>query len=253
MRIALHPRTHLPLNASGYELAFGKPLDSSGNKRHRPDALCSVCGQGVYLRAEHSKETIPNFAHRRNSQFCPLKDFSAEVYRALNPAVGNPAAAQKLKTDFFASWKHHWVEFDRIIKYASIKDFHAVLSYANENRIWHYTGMQVQEVLAVLLTLMDFPPLPEHKSHMRDFGVRFLYQGTIADTNQYWNLPANQRQLLLVKYDFPGTTRSFQEKNVSGRDIVTFDPTYMTGIYVGAPEVHGFVEQFMREKFPNDI
>ncbi|MFJ7007945.1 hypothetical protein [Pseudomonas putida] len=249
----MHPGTRLPIVPEGYEKAFGKPLGPSGEKSDRPDALCSVCGQGVYLRAEHSKQTIPNFAHRRNSDYCPLKDFNANAYRALNPAQGNPAEALQLKLDFFATWKHHWIEFNRIIKYASIKDFCSVLTYANQNRIWYYKGMQTPEVLAVLMTLMDFAPLPKHKRHMRDFGVRFLYQGSVANTEQYWNLPASQRQLLMVKYDFPGTTRTFQEKNVSGRDIVAFDPSYTSGIYTGISQAHEFVEKFMKEKFPNDV
>lgn len=253
MRVALHPHTLRLLDASAYEIAFGKPLDASGQKRNRPDALCGVCSQGVYLRAEHSKDRVANFAHRRNSKFCPVKDFNASDYRALNPVPGNFQAAEKLKKDFFATWQHHWAEFDRVIDYASVFDFCAVLSYANQNGIWHYRGMRVQDVLPVLMTLMDFPPLPKQKRKLRNYGVRFFYEGHVASTDQYWNLPAHQRSLLMVKYDFPGTTRTFQEVNVSGRAPVVFEPAYLAGNFGVAPDVNEFVATTMEKKFPNDV
>ncbi|WP_346399225.1 DUF7830 domain-containing protein [Pseudomonas syringae] len=253
MRVALHPYTRSLLDATAYEIAFGKPVDSSGQKRNRPDALCAVCSQGVYLRAEHSKNRVANFAHRRNSKFCPVKDFNATNYRALNPAPGNLQAADKLRKDFFATWKHHWVEFDRVIGYASIYDFCAVLTYADQNGIWHYRGMRVQDVLPVLMTLMDFPPLPKQKRKLRDYGVRFFYEGHVASTDQYWNLPAHQRSLLIVKYDFPGTTRTFQEMNVSDRAPVVFEPAYLAGHFGVAPDVNEFVATTMEKKFPNDV
>lgn len=253
MRVALHPHTHRFLDALAYELAFGKPVDASGQKRNRPDALCGVCGQGVYLRAEHSKDRVANFAHRRNSRFCPVKDFNAATYRELNPVPGNLQAAEKLKKDFFATWQHHWAEFNRVIDYASIHDFCAVLSYANKNGIWHYRGMGVQDVLPVLMTLMDFPPLPKHKRKLRDYGVRFFYEGHIANTDQYWNLPANQRSLLMVKYDFPGRTRAFKEENVTDRAPVVFAPAYLAGTFGVAPGVTDFVATTMKTKFPSDV
>ncbi len=253
MRIALHPYTFRLLDATAYEIAFGKPVDASGQKRNRPDALCGVCNQGVYLRAEHSKDRVANFAHRRNSKFCPVKDFNATDYRILNPVPGDIQAAEKLKKDFFATWQHHWIEFDRVIDYASIFDFCAVLNYANENGIWHYRGMSTQDVLPVLMTLMDFPPLFGKKRKLRNYGVRFFYAGHVASTDQYWNLPSHQRSLLMVKYEFPGTTRTFQEINVSGRAPVVFEPTYLAGNFGAAPDVHEFVATTMKNKFPNDV
>lgn len=253
MRVALHPQTLNPLDAVAYEKAFGKPIDQYGNKRQRPDALCGVCGQGVYLRAEHSADRVANFAHRRNGQFCPVRDFNAATYRALNPTVIDPNRAANLKSAFFATWKYHWQEFDRIVEYASVYDFCDVLTYANTHGIWNYRGMRVQDVLPVLMTLKDFPPLPKSKRHLRDQGIRFFYHGPVANTGQYWNLPTHERVLVMVRYDFPGTTRTFQEKNVSGRSIVGFDPIYLAGVFDDQPQVHEFVEKQMRLAFPNDV
>lgn len=42
------------------------------------------------------------------------------------------------------------------------------------------------------------------RGHLRDFGLRFLYVGAVASTNDYWNLSAHERRLLKVVYEFPG-------------------------------------------------
>lgn len=64
--------------------------------------------------------------------------------------------------------------------------------------------MGVQDVLPVLLTLMDFPPLPKGKRHLRD-GIGVLYVGTVASTNGYWNLPAARAESCQSGLRIPGT------------------------------------------------
>jgi len=231
MRTALHRDTLQILDAQGYEDAYGKPVDQWGNEVERPPALCEVCRQDVFLRAEHSKKRSPNFVHFEGGAFCPIKAFNGEAYRALNPVPGNPVLAQALRADFFATWRYHWQEFDRIIHYATVESFVSVLQYADRHGIWHYRGMRVQDVLPVLLTLMDFPPLEASKRRLRDYGLRFLYVGTVANTNEYWNLPAHQRKLIRVKYEFPGGTRTFQSDNIVGQPLVVFDPVYLAAQY----------------------
>ncbi|WP_025859323.1 hypothetical protein [Pseudomonas sp. CHM02] len=251
MRTALHRITRQVLTAARYEEFYGKPVDGEGNERHRDYALCDICDQDVYLRAEHSQYRIPNFSHLGNSSFCPAKDFNAEAYRRLNPVDADPQAALALKTAFFTTWKFHWVEFNRIIQYASVFDFSKVLKYANRHGMWGYRGMRVQDVLAVLLTLMDFMPLPKEKRYLRDYGFRFFYKGSVSNTNEYWNLPESTRSLIQVKYEFPGKTSTFQEVNISSKNDVIFDPEFLTGVYLEEPPVHSFVEKFMTKEFPN--
>lgn len=231
MRTALHRDTLQTLDAEGYEDAYGKPIDQHGNEVARPPALCEVCRQDVFLRAEHSKKRTPNFVHFEGGAFCPIKAFNGEAYRALNPVPGNPADAQALRAEFFATWRYHWHEFDRIIEFATIESFVSVLKYADQHGLWHYRGMRVQDVLPVLLTLMDFPPLIAAKRHLRNVGLRFLYVGTVANTNDYWNLPANQRQLIKAIYQSPGGTRTFKSENISGKPPVVFDAVYLTAQY----------------------
>lgn len=149
------------------------------------------------------------------------------------------------------------MEFDRIIGYGNIIEFAAVLAYANANGIWDYRGMQVQDVLPVLLALMDFPPLRKEKRHLRGYGLRFFYTGSVANTGQYWNLPQHERSLTMVKYDFPGRTTTFQEDNISSKDLVVFDAEYVAGQFntdVDAqPQVHPFTLKIMTGKFRDQI
>ncbi|WP_296186605.1 hypothetical protein [Pseudomonas sp. UBA1879] len=231
MRTALHRDTLQTLDAEGYEDAYGKPVDQYGHEVARPPALCEVCRQDVFLRAEHSKKRTPNFVHFEGSAFCPIKAFNGAAYRALNPVPGNPAHAQVLRADFFATWRYHWHEFDRIIHFATVESFVSVLQYADRHGIWHYRDMRVQDVLPVLLTLMDFPPLKKSKGYLRDYGLRFLYVGTVANTNEYWNLPAHQRHLIRAKYEFPGGTRTLQSDKISAKPLVVFDAAYLAARY----------------------
>lgn len=253
MRTALHRVTRQILTAARYEQIYGKPVDGEGNERQRDYALCDICDQDVYLRAEHSQYRIPNFSHLGNSRFCPAKDFNAEAYRRLDPVDADPQAAIALKIAFFSSWKFHWVEFNRVIQYASVFDFSKVIKYASRHGMWGYRGMRVQDVLPVLLTLMDFMPLPKEKRYLRDYGIRFFYKGTVSNTNEYWNLPEGSRSLMQVRYEFPGKTSTFQEVNISSKNDVVLDPEYLTGVYTGEPHVHSFVAELMVKEFPNFV
>lgn len=257
MRTALHRDTYKVLDALAYEKAYGKRVDQWGNPRARPNALCEVCRQDVFLRAELSNRRDANFSHFDKGPFCPVKAFSADAYRALRPAPHNPEAAARLCREFFATWRYHWEEFNRIISYGSIFDFAAVLAYANANGIWDYRDMQVKDVLPVLLALMDFPPLRKEKRHLRDYGLRFFYTGSVANTGQYWNLPEHERSLTMVKYEFPGRTTTFQEDNISSKDLVVFDAGYAAGQFEAdvdaQPQVHPFTLKIMTEKFGDQI
>lgn len=253
MRTALHRDTLETLDAQGYEDAYGKPVDNNGKERVRPPALCDICRQDVFLRAEHSKLRTPNFVHFEDSAPCPVKAFNAQAYRALNPGQGNAADAQRLREGFFATWRYHWREFDRIIGYASVFDFVSVLKYADRHGIWRYRDMGVQNVLPVLLTLMDFPPLPKGKRHLRDYGLRFLYVGTVASTNDYWNLPAHERRLLKVVYEFPGQARTFQSERISAKHPVAFELDYEAARFDldvdNQPTAHPYVVNTMAREF----
>ncbi|HBO3144278.1 hypothetical protein [Pseudomonas aeruginosa] len=253
MRTALHRDTLETLDAAGYEAEYGKPVDDKGRERVRPLALCDICRQDVFLRAEHSKLRTPNFVHFEDGAPCPIKAFNAQAYRALNPGQGNPDDAQRLRDGFFATWRYHWQEFDRIIGYASVFDFVSVLKYADGHGIWRYRGMGVQDVLPVLLTLMDFPPLPKAKRHLRDYGLRFFYVGTVANTNDYWNLPAHERSLLKVVYDFPGQSRTFQSERISDKCTVAFEPDYQAARFdlnvANQPTAHPVVISIMAKEF----
>ena len=257
MRTALHRDTLQTLDAQGYEAAYGKPVDQWGKERVRPDAICDICRQDVFLRAEHSKFRTPNFVHYENGPYCPAKSFNADTYRALNPAPGNPEAARRSRADFFATWRYHWLEFDRVIDYGSIHDFIFVLVYADRHGIWRYRDMRVQDVLPVLMTLMDFPPLPKHKRHLRNYGLRFFYTGSLANTDQYWNLPAHQRSLTKAVFAFPGRTRTFQEDNIFDKPPVLFDAAYIAARFErdvqNQPPVTQFVVDTMTKKFPGEL
>jgi hypothetical protein len=211
----------------------------------------------VYLRAEHSSFRVPNFAHYEDGPFCPAKSFNADAYRALNPAPWDPEAARRLRAEFFATWRYHWLEFDRVMEYGSIFEFIFVLNYADQHGIWRYRDMRVQDVLPVLLTLMDFPPLPKAKRFLRNYGLRFFYTGSLANTDEYWNLPAHQRSLTMTKYAFPGRTRTFQEDNIFDKPPVVLDAVYLAAHFEAdvenQPPVNGFVADTMAKKFRAEL
>lgn len=112
-------------------------------------------------------------------------------------------------------------------------------------------------LIVSVLALMDFPPLRKDKRHLRDYGIRFFYTGSVANTGQYWNLPQHERSLTMVKYEFPGRTTTFQEDNISSKDLVVFDAEYVAGQFEAnvdaQPQVHPFTLKIMTEKFGDKI
>jgi hypothetical protein len=112
--------------------------------------------------------------------------------------------------------------------------------------------MGVQDVLPVLLTLMDFPPLPKGKRHLRD-GIGVLYVGTVASTNGYWNLPAARAESCQSGYEFPAQARTFQSERTSAKHPVAFEPDYQAARFDldvdNQPTAHPYVVSTMAREF----
>jgi hypothetical protein len=253
MRIAKDPFDEVSITPIHYQERHGKPVSASGAVNNRPAAKCPACDGDLHLKGELDPAVETIFSHNPTKAFCPIKESARHNYEILEKKDEDPERSAALKAAFFSSWKRHWNQFRRYVGHADIKDFIALVKYADRKGIWRYRSLREHEILAIILVIKDFQPVEASDGRvLRKHWVRFWFESSVKTLDDFWNLPEARRRLIKASYDLPKRAHTLNSKYLVAFDVVSIVSEFLEVPESQVPPVHVYVEGCMLQAFPGN-
>jgi len=169
MKIAIDPSIGQQITPEQYLARWGnKALGSKED--HRPRVRCGLCDQELHHVAGRTEDSHGHFSHLPRSGYCPTKAPSALPYGHLTPVNPDPARGALIRQQAMANWRWIYQEVAERVPAFLATEFVELVRAADQDRLWEYRNLTLQQVPELFLVIRDFSP---KTSKYRDLWIRF--------------------------------------------------------------------------------
>ncbi len=230
MRIAIDPTTRAEITPDEYLSRYGnKPLGA--NTDPRPRVRCGFCDQAMHLVAGRTEDTVGHFAHLPNSGFCPTKAPSALPYGRLKPRNPDPEGAKRIRQEAMDNWRWVYAMVKKNVPAFQPTEFVALIKAADEDGLWGYRNLTLQQVPELLLVSRDFTPAT---SPTRLYWFRFWFSANIQRLEDLWIQSPGSVTLHRASFPRPKARQKIPvpEHMIAQKNIERTAPPHNTQIFI---------------------
>ena len=199
MKIAIDPSIGQQITPEQYLARWGnKALGSKED--HRPRVRCGLCDQELHHVAGRTEDSHGHFSHLPRSGYCPTKAPSALPYGHLTPVNPDPARGALIRQQAMANWRWIYQEVAERVPAFLATEFVELVRAADQDRLWEYRNLTLQQVPELFLVIRDFSP---KTSKYRDLWIRFWFSANIRSIDDLWITPPESVQLMRASFPPP--------------------------------------------------